>query len=212
MQADRFEPGGPPGALGALADRLSRERVAAPATEEKPAATAASQLLLDQVQPQRGGDRDGAAAGATLGATRPAFGSQPQWTRMMFLSRSTMSSASAWSSPERRPAYIAVAHSARSCLGKAADQPGGLARRGDPLRPPADGRQLDARRRVHRHLVKREGVSVDRSQRQQRVADAARAEAFGHQAVDEPLEVRAADLRELLVAERGRIRVRSDCS
>lgn len=136
MQADRFEPGGPPGALGALADRLIRERVAAPATEEKPAATAASQLLLDQVQPQRGGDRDGAAAGATLGATRPAFGSQPQWTRMMFLSRSTMSSASAWSSPVRRPAYIAVAHSARSCLGKAAisraASPGEAIRSGRP--------------------------------------------------------------------------------
>ena len=54
-----------------------------------------------------------------FGATRPSFGSQLHRTWMRFDSRSTRSSVSACSSPDLRPAYMAVAHSARSRSGSA---------------------------------------------------------------------------------------------
>jgi hypothetical protein len=41
----------------------------------------------------------------------------------------------------------------------------GLGRRGNALAAATDGRQLNAGGRVHRHLVKRERVTVDRADR-----------------------------------------------
>lgn len=105
---------------------------------------------------------------------------------------------SACSSPLRRPAYKAVAHSALSGLGTAPTELRCFGRICDAVALPARGWEAKTSRRVDRDIAAIERAAVDDPQRRNRVPDRARVESLGEEAIDQIEHIPTRHVSELL--------------